>query len=450
MTSAVLLTAACEVIADLSGERRIEEPGMPKLDAAVVASSDGASLGGGQRTDAGEATSRTKGGADGQAVSTDASVDRNGGASGDAGAGGRGAVGATMTGGASVKSDGGEDASADGAVTGYEPPLVMISSVHAACDGGVHGCTEPLLLATVSKPWAVAVDVDHVYWTESVDSGAVKRIPIGGGTTEPIATGILGPTYLTLGGNDVFWVDQENPGHAQMTAGRLMQVGKTGGTATQIASSGFTGVACINSDGQNVYYYTNYNILYSVPVGGGPGKTVFGGIYNTNVVDIVLFAGNLYWTNNGLWKNDYSAKIPGTASVDRIAVSGQTDPELVVQNLDYPIYQVAADGQHAFYNDAEFIYRTGATGGRVTKLVQFPKDAGAIGPVTDMASDGTELYFSDGRALYSVPVVGGTPLVLSWGWQNIQSLAVDAKNAYFVDTDGGFVVQVPKYIENKM
>src|SRR5262249_49663114 len=148
-------------------------------------------------------------------------------------------------------------------------------------------------------------------------------VPIGGGTKETIATGVLDPTYLTLGINEVFWVDQENPQNSQMSPGRLMQIAKTGGMAQQIASSGFSGVANINSDGKNVYYWVNFNIVYSVPVGGGFGKTVFGGIYDTNIADLVLFEGNLYWTNNGVWNATHTAKNPGTASVDRIAVSGQ-------------------------------------------------------------------------------------------------------------------------------
>lgn len=410
--------------------------------AGGTSASSGGSTG---KPGSGGAGSGGKQGTGGSSASTsDAGTGGSVGAGGNGGAGGSGGAGGNGgTAGAGGIEGGVPDASTDGGDAGPAPPPPMISSLHEECDGGDHGCPEPSVLATVSSPWAVAIDADHVYWTESVGSGAVKRIPIGGGAQEPLATGLSSPTYITVAGGNVFWVDHATV-QGQMYPGRLMQATVTGANAQQIAPANYTGVASINSDGQNVYYWDNFNIVFSVPVGGGAGKTVYGGIYNTNIVDLVLFNGNLYWSNSGVWNNTYTAKYPGTADIDRLAVSGQAEPELIVPSLNYPLYQVAADAAHTFYNDAEFIYRTGAYGGRVIKLVQFPKTVTTTGPVTDMASDGTDLYFSDGKVLYSIPTAGGTPTVRSWGWKNIESLAVDANNVYFVDTDGGSVVQISK------
>jgi hypothetical protein len=76
----------------------------------------------------------------------------------------------------------------------------------------------------------------------------------------------------------------------------------------------------------------------------------------------------------------------------------------------------------------------------VKRVITLP----AGGTIVDMISDGTNLYFTDGRLVYRAPVGGGAPEVISWGWQGIQSLTVDANHLYFCDTTGGFVVQATK------
>ena len=179
-----------------------------------------------------------------------------------------------------------------------------------------------------------------------------------------------------------------------------------------------------------------------MPVGGGTVGYVFRGLTNTNVVDLVRYGEDLYYTNNGLWNTNFTAKLPGTANVDRITVSGQPSPEIIVPSLDYPLFQIAVDGTNVFYNNDKFIYRTGMYGGAVKRLVSLPASTGS--PVVDMVADGLNLYFTDGKLVYRMPVGGATPEVISWGWQAVQSLAVDADNLYFADTSGGYVVQMPK------
>jgi hypothetical protein len=249
------------------------------------------------------------------------------------------------------------------------------------------------------------------------------------------------PTYLAANGGNVFWVDKEQtPG--QQTPGRLMQVPSGGGAAIQLASGGITGIANITTDGTGVYYWDNYNQVIAVTVGGGTPRYVFRGFGNSNTVDLVLFGSDIYYTNNGAWNSGFTAKLPGTANVDRIAVSGQPTPELIVRGLNYPLFQIAVDGTNVFYNDDKFIYRTGMYGGTVERLVALPPSGAS--PIADMISDGQHLYLTDGKLVYRLPVSGGTPELISWGWSAVQSLALDADNLYFADTTGGYVVQIPK------
>jgi hypothetical protein len=167
---------------------------------------------------------------------------------------------------------------------------------------------------------------------------------------------------------------------------------------------------------------------------------VFSGVYASNIVDMVRYGNDLYWTNNGTWNSTFTQKIPLTANVDRTAVTLQKAPELIVPNLSSPLFQLTADGTHVFYNDNRFIYRTGTYGGSVKRVVALPTG----GSVVDMLSDGANLYFTDGRLVYRAPVEGGAPEIISWGWQGVQSLSADANHLYFCDNAGGFVVQANK------
>jgi hypothetical protein len=115
-----------------------------------------------------------------------------------------------------------------------------------------------------------------------------------------------------------------------------------------------------------------------------------------------------------------------------------------VQDLDYPLFEIAADDTYVFYNDATSIYRTSVDGGTPIELVELTTTVVNRSPVTDMASDGTHLYYSDGTRIMKVPVAGGEATPLSWGWTAIQCLAVDANHVYFADRGGNAVIQIEK------
>jgi hypothetical protein len=391
-------------------------------------------------------------GGDADAGATDASAAAGSASTGgapsstpDAATGGRGgAAGSGAEAGPTEPGDSGSDGDASTpseAAADAAPPGLDTS--HASCgDAGVHGCPAPLILSTEPSPWAVAVDADHVYFTSSVSAGAVIRVPIGGGTEETVASDASFPTYLAVAGGNAFWVDKQQP-QGQQNPGRLMQSPVIGGAALQLASSGpYTGIASVASDGSRVYYWDNYNQIYVVPVNGGAAGFVFKGIYATNIVDMVQYGPDIYYTNSGTWNTNFTVKLAGTANVDRIAITGQASPERIVSDLDYPLFQVAVDGTYVFYNDDKFIYRTGMYGGKVDRFITLP--AGVASPVVDMISDGHMLYITDGKLVYRVAASGGIPEVISWGWGAVQSLALDVDNLYFADTTGGFVVQLPK------
>jgi hypothetical protein len=429
----------------------------PSRDASVgdaIAPSGGGSAGTGATTggasgstSAGGTTARGTGGSGGRSTSsggagtTSAGGVANGGTS--AGSGG------VATGGSSAGSggaaggeprDAGDSGPPSGGVSdsGADAAPPGLPGDHVMCDGGDHGCPEPMAHAAM-KPWMLAVDTDHIYFTSSTSNGELDRIPIGGGDVETIEPALQLPTYLAVAGGNVFWVDAFKA-DGQMYPGRLMQASVTGGQPLQLATTKYTGIASITSDGTNVYYWDNYNQVFAAPVGGGTVQTLFGGIFASNIVDMVRYGSNLYWTNSGTFNSTFTQKIPLTANIDRMSVTLQKAPELIVPGLNFPLFQLTADGAHVFYNDDRFIYRTGAYGGGVKRVVELPPGT----TIVDMISDGANLYFTNGRLVYRAPVDGGESEIVSWGWQGLQSLAVDANHLYFCDTAGGFVVQANK------
>ena len=87
--------------------------------------------------------------------------------------------------------------------------------------------------STVAKgvsPWAAMSDGEHVYFPDSSEGrGAIKRVPVGGGPVETLATGAWSPTAMTLDATAVWFVcaDREN--------GAIYRVPKAGGHAEAIA-----------------------------------------------------------------------------------------------------------------------------------------------------------------------------------------------------------------------
>jgi hypothetical protein len=293
------------------------------------------------------------------------------------------------------------------------------------------------VLAHPTQPWDVTLDDSYVYWTEYTGNGAVRRVLKSGGSPKDVATGEYLPNDVVVAGGYAYWGDG-------VGSGQLMEAPVTGGTPTKLAGGTQSGVSMVVSDGTYVYYVGNYNLVYSIPLGGGSQGIASSGPYNSNIQDIVYQGNALYWTNNGVWDSQYTYKIPGTATVSKLALVQGANRETIVPNLDYPLNQVAADPKYVFYNDGTYIYRTTVDGGAVTKVVTLVTTALNSSPVTDMVSDGSHLYFSDGAIIYKLPVGGGAPVSIAWGYKNIHALAVDDGDVYFTDLSGGLVAKVPK------
>jgi hypothetical protein len=286
---------------------------------------------------------------------------------------------------------------------------------------------------TVPYAYGIAVDDAYVYWSTFETSGKIARVPIVGGAVQPISSGENSAFDITLAAGKVFWCQQDT------AAGHVTSAAVTGGDRVQLASGVAPGPARVTSDGTFLYYVTAFNILMKLPVLGGTPTIISNQEANSNVQFLRLYQGKLYYTNDGVWNAGFTAKIPGTAAIRSVNVSGTAVVSNLVPALDFPQYQIAVDGAHVFWNDDEFIYSTGMLGGLPKQVTKVPSTFPSF-PVFDMLSDGIYLYFIDSHSVYRVPVNGGQVETISFGWEALKHLAMDATHLFFTDFGNKLVV----------
>ncbi len=72
-----------------------------------------------------------------------------------------------------------------------------------------------VLASGQQSPRGLALDDGFVYWTNEGDNagndGAVKRVPISGGSVETLAWFQLAPRGLVVEGGEVWWVTHASP-----------------------------------------------------------------------------------------------------------------------------------------------------------------------------------------------------------------------------------------------
>lgn len=109
--------------------------------------------------------------------------------------------------------------------------------------------------AGVGNVWGLASDGSHLYWTDrgnyrsdDANTGAVRRIPVGGGIVETVASGLRGrPWGIATDATHVFWVINAERG------GGIMRAPKAGGPASVVVGRQFSPVH-LALDATHVYW----------------------------------------------------------------------------------------------------------------------------------------------------------------------------------------------------
>jgi uncharacterized protein DUF5050/CHAP domain-containing protein/fibronectin type III domain protein len=146
------------------------------------------------------------------------------------------------------------------------------------------GAVTTLVSGLINLTPAIAVDASFVYYTDGL--GSILRVPISGGTSSIVATGIA--SGLTVNGSNLYWTD--------FNAGTVNKVSVAGGLPI-ILASGSNSPFGLATDGINIYWteFTNPGSVRKVSVNGGPSTMISA---NSNTVGIAVDSNFVYWAEN--------------------------------------------------------------------------------------------------------------------------------------------------------
>jgi hypothetical protein len=302
-----------------------------------------------------------------------------------------------------------------------------------SCLGGdcLEGRCQPYELATgQSEPLLVALDINHVYWTNQGGAGAVMRTPKLGAAAEEIAVSDHPPGGIAVDLSAVYWSEFGSPG----TVWRLDKADIGQNVApTALATGQATSVALVE-DGSDVYW-TTPGTVRTTPKTGGPVTTLANG--QGTPFGMVVELGQVYWSNAlGGQIMHYNLLDPDAGAVEM--ATGQ----------DYPI-GLASDLGNLYWANYE-----GDADGGTPKLLTIAKVNmtqpvmlidGQQGPAGVVVS-GNELFWTNnvGGTVMKMPKLGGTPETIADNQWAPSGIAADATAVYWVNRDDGRVMAVAR------
>jgi hypothetical protein len=293
------------------------------------------------------------------------------------------------------------------------------------CLGGAceNGECRPFTIATgLVGPRYVAVDNDRVYWS-SMREGTVNSMAKTSGPVTVIASNEYGAEAIALSSDRIYW-------SVTFGTGKISSANKDGTDVRVLASNngGATGMA--TADGMLYWISPSCDALggpYAMPLAGGSAVHL-----STDVcgINLALDATMIYYTTGA----GYLRKVPRTGLPDAAT------PANWVGNGS-PIGVATDQGLVYFTERSGGLNRVPSTGTGVTKLAD---GGGARG--TTVALVGTVVYFiygswdtsehrnaDDGGAVFAVPAQGGPTRTVAAGLVLPNDFAVDDKAIYFTE-----------------
>jgi hypothetical protein len=245
-------------------------------------------------------------------------------------------------------------------------------------------CQPVQVVGSLDRPEVLAVDSTHAFVI--AHGQRILRIPLDGGTAQPIATGLIQGAGLSLTADDVYFADRG----LSSGNGALRRVSKlVSGDPTDILT-GLELPSGLIVDGDSLYFYT-YR-----------GTSAMDGIFVTDAA--------------------------GGSGMAQALASQQDGPSGMAVDADH-VYCVNRASSNA---GGGGVYRIRTGGGGMETLVQglrFPSTL-AIDDSAAVYYSGADLGGQEQMVIWRVPKVGGDPIEVYRDRVDVAAVVVDATDVY--------------------
>lgn len=334
---------------------------------------------------------------------------------------------------------------------------VSVSAVSAACalkTNGLPTCgpwsssgtsttpgveTPVALVANQDHPVSLAVADGSVYWinagTSDKTSGALKRMPITGGSTTLLQSMQAFPKALTLdvtaagAVKAIYWATNGVGGATGNVLG--LDVSKASPVPISFTLPGLVSPEGIATQGGDLFF-TDFggNAVVSVNLASKTPTTIAGpanGSPQLGAYRVAADSKTIFWTNE--------------SSAGQVMMANRMDPQPVaIADMQGTPREIALDVQGGV---AAAVYWTNYSSGEVmtASITGTPALAGSPTKVVGMQTkpygivvDGATLYWTNGDGtVMKAPKAGGTPVVVASGQASPGAIAVDSDNVYWIN-----------------
>jgi len=284
----------------------------------------------------------------------------------------------------------------------------------------------------------LAIVGTDLYWTEA-DTGAVRTMPIGGGSPTDVATGQLKPLSIAADAGGIYW---SNEGDGTAGSSTVMKkalplaadppVLLATGTATDPDSPVIKAIAVADS----MLYYTLVHDVHAISTDEAvTGDIIVGTATNLDLPDADKSAG---FPSGLAVDGTYVVWTTGERSAverDDLLEGGDGYLELGESQGDMVWADVASDGTSAYWATAANIMKSPLVKAAVGEGVEAVATTPDFGAITAFTIDAINVYFANDGGVFMAPLAGGDPVAIARDQAAPTALLVSGSTLFIATSD---------------